>query len=63
MYFGNIFMFDFLDFPHEVHVLVEPFIVLNEVFLIIHDIFIGRFLGAIDVDWSKVRISDGFDQG
>lgn len=50
-----------LHFVHQVDVLLHFLVVLDEVLLEVHNVFVGGFLRAEDVDWSEVAVVAALD--
>ena len=60
---GDVLVLDLLHSLHQLSVSVEPSIVLDEVFLEVHDVLVGRFLGAVDVNGSEVGVGCVLHEG
>ena len=63
MHLGDVLVLHLSYLLHQLLMVVQPAIILDEVPLEVHYVLVGWLLSAVDVDGSKVRVSGVLDEG
>ena len=56
-------MFHVFELAHHAQMSGHAFVLLDKRLFEIHDIFVGRFFGAVEVDGAEVLVLASFDEG
>jgi hypothetical protein len=53
---GDVFVLELFELSHELHVLVHPLLMLNVIIFEVEDVFVGRILDTIDIEFAVVPV-------